>query len=107
MRYKNSLMGATKIDLFTSDQNQLAMIAKSLAHPARIAIIEHLLKVNKCICSEFVEEFKLAQPTISQHLKELKSAGLIQGNIEGASVCYCLNKSAIHSLQTFLSGISK
>ncbi len=63
---------------------------KALAHPARIAIIQHLIRINTCICSDLVEELGLAQPTISQHLKELKNVGLIQGTIEGTSVCYCI-----------------
>ena len=63
---------------------------KALAHPARIAIIQHLIKANACICGDLVDELGLAQPTISQHLKELKNAGLIQGTIEGTSVCYCI-----------------
>ncbi len=84
-------MGLTKSELFTKKQNELAGIAKALAHPARIAILQHLAKANACICGDLVDEIGLAQPTISQHLKELKTAGLIQGTIEGASVCYCIN----------------
>ena len=84
-------MGASKTELFTKKQNELAAMAKALAHPARIAILQKLVKTNACICSDLVEELGLAQPTISQHLKELKLAGLIQGNIEGTSVCYCIN----------------
>ena len=84
-------MGTTKTDLFTKKQNELANMAKAIAHPARIAILQHLLKINTCVCGDIVEELGLAQATISQHLKELKNAGLIQGNIEGTSVCYCIN----------------
>ena len=84
-------MGASKTELFTKKQNELATMAKALAHPARIAILQKLVKANACICGDLVEELGLAQPTISQHLKELKLAGLIQGNIEGTSVCYCIN----------------
>ncbi len=84
-------MGATKKDLFTADQNILAEMAKAIAHPARIAILQELLKANACICGDLVNELGLAQATISQHLKELKNVGLIQGNIEGTSVCYCIN----------------
>jgi ArsR family transcriptional regulator, arsenate/arsenite/antimonite-responsive transcriptional repressor len=84
-------MGITKTEKFTSEQNNLANIAKALGHPARIAIIEHLLKVQACICGDLVEEIGLAQATISQHLKELKNCGLIKGNIEGTSICYCIN----------------
>jgi len=98
-------MGATKTDHFTDRQNQVATIAKALGHPARIAIIEHLLKVNACICSDIVEELPLAQPTVSQHLKELKNAGLIKGNIEGNSICYCINESTFALLSSYLSAV--
>jgi DNA-binding transcriptional ArsR family regulator len=83
-------MGLTKSEIFTDKQNKLASMMKALAHPARIAIIQHLLKANACINGDLVEVLGLAQPTISQHLKELKTAGLIQGTIEGTSVCYCI-----------------
>lgn len=84
-------MGTTKTELFTEEQNYLAYIAKALGHPARIAIIQHLLKENICINSDLVQELGLAQATISQHLKELKDADIIQGSIEGAKICYCIN----------------
>lgn len=84
-------MGTTKADLFTKKQNEIAAMAKAIAHPARIAILQHLAKINACICGELVEELGLAQATISQHLKELKNVGLIQGTIEGTCVCYCIN----------------
>lgn len=84
-------MGVTKTELFTKEQNALAQIAKAFAHPARVAIIQYLLQANVCINGNLVQELGLAQPTISQHLKELKSAGIIQGTIEGVSVCYCIN----------------
>ena len=84
-------MGVTRTDLYTDEQNALALAAKALAHPARIAIIDHLHKTNACITGELVLEIGLAQATISQHLRELKEAGIIQGTIEGASVSYCIN----------------
>ena len=84
-------MGLTKSDLFTRHQNDLANMAKAIAHPARIAILQHLVKRNACVCGDIVEQVGLAQATVSQHLKELKNAGIIQGNIEGVSVCYCIN----------------
>src|SRR3546814_16296012 len=84
-------MGLTKSEIFSAEQNRLAQLLKALAHPARIAILQHLIKINTCICGDLVEELGLAQATISQHLKELKNAGLIQGTIEGVSVCYCIN----------------
>jgi len=98
-------MGATKTDCFTEHQNQLARIAKALGHPARVAIIEHLLKVNTCICNAIVDELPLAQPTISQHLKELKNAGLIKGNVEGNSICYCIDEKTFIILKEYFSGI--
>lgn len=84
-------MGATKTELFTITQNEIAAMARAIAHPARIAILQELLKADTCICGELVGELGLAQATISQHLKELKNAGLIQGTIEGTSICYCIN----------------
>ena len=84
-------MGLTKTEIFNDKQNKLAKMLKALAHPARIAIIQYLIKSQACICGEFVEELGLAQPTISQHLKELKQVGLIKGTIEGTSVCYCID----------------
>lgn len=85
-------MGVTKTDLFTKEQNDMALIAKAFAHPARVAIVEHLLKANACINSDLVEELGLAQATISQHLRELKEVGIIRGSIEGVSVSYCINQ---------------
>ena len=84
-------MGLTKSEIFTAEQNQLSQLLKAMAHPARIAILQRILASNTCICGDLVEELGLAQATISQHLKELKSAGIIQGTIEGVSVCYCIN----------------
>ena len=84
-------MGVTKTEIFTEEQNSLAVLLKAMAHPARIAILQQIIKANACICGDLVDELGLAQPTISQHLKELKNAGLIQGTIEGVSVCYCIN----------------
>ncbi|MBB4802096.1 DNA-binding transcriptional ArsR family regulator [Flavobacterium nitrogenifigens] len=98
-------MGATKTDHFTDQQNKIAIIAKALGHPARIAIIEYLLKVNACICSDIVDELPLAQPTISQHLKELKNAGLIKGSIEGTSICYCINEETFSLLKEYFANI--
>lgn len=86
-------MGLTKTDSFTTKQNELAALMKALAHPARIAIIEHLLKVNNCVCGEIVDVLPLAQPTVSQHLKELKNAGIIKGDIDGTSICYCIDSN--------------
>ena len=92
-------MGVTKTEIFTEEQNRLAVMLKALAHPARIAILQEIIKVNACICGDLVNELGLAQPTISQHLKELKNAGLIQGTIEGVSVCYCINPAVWDELK--------
>ncbi|MCO5945687.1 ArsR/SmtB family transcription factor [Mucilaginibacter flavidus] len=83
-------MGLTKTEIFTDEQNRLAVMLKALAHPARIAILQQIINANACICGDLSIELGLAQATISQHLKELKTAGLIQGTIEGVSVCYCI-----------------
>lgn len=99
-------MGATKTDYFTDYQNELAVLAKALGHPARIAIIEYLLKVDTCICGDIVNELPLAQPTVSQHLKELKNAGLIKGNVEGGSVCYCISEIGFEKIKNFVQNIS-
>ena len=94
-------MGLTKTEIFTSKQNHIAQIAKVLGHPARIAILENILQQDQCICGDLVTEIGLAQATISQHLKELKKIGIIQGNIEGTKVCYCIDTkkwNEIHQL---------
>ena len=84
-------MGLTKTELFTDQQNEIAQIAKAFSHPARVAIILHLLKINACINTDLVQEMGLAQATISQHLRELKEIGIVKGTIEGVSVNYCIN----------------
>jgi DNA-binding transcriptional ArsR family regulator len=87
-------MGVTKTQEFTKSQNELAILTKALGHPARIAILQFLIKSRTCVCGDIVEELPLSQSTVSQHLKELKSAGLVKGNIEGPSVCYCVDEKA-------------
>ena len=99
-------MGASKTEHFTENQNTMATIAKALGHPARIAIIEYLLKVDTCICGDIVNVLPLAQPTVSQHLKELKNAGLIKGSIEGNAICYCIEEKTIEKLQHYFADIS-
>ncbi|MFV0346522.1 MAG: ArsR/SmtB family transcription factor [Bacteroidales bacterium] len=94
-------MGASKTDHFSEQQNRIATIAKALGHPARVAIIDYLLKVNQCICGDIVSKLPLSQPTISQHLRELKSAGLIKGTIEGNSVCYCIDEKTFGVLKDY------
>lgn len=98
-------MGATKTDHFTEHQNQVAIMAKAIGHPARVAIIEYILKVNACICGDIVNELPLAQPTISQHLKELKNAGLIKGNVEGNAICYCIDEVGFGKIKSFFDQI--
>ncbi len=95
-------MGLTKSEIFNDKQNKLASMMKALGHPARIAIIQHLVKAQACICGDLVEELGLAQATISQHLKELKNAGLIKGTIEGTSVCYCIDPKVWNQFRTAL-----
>lgn len=96
-------MGITRTDIFTDEQNQLAVMLKAIAHPARLTILEHIINANACICGQLVDELGLAQATISQHLKELKNAGLIQGTTEGASVCYCIEPKAWALLKSKLN----
>jgi predicted transcriptional regulator len=100
-------MGASKTDLFTKQQNEIAAMAKALAHPARIAILQYLVKKNACVCGDLVDELGLAQATTSQHLKELKTAGIIQGNIEGASVCYCIDPKVWKKYQVLFTSFFK
>ena len=100
-------MGVTKTEQFTDKQNRTANLLKALAHPARVAIVEHLLNTQTCVCGDLVDELPLAQPTVSQHLKELKNAGIIQGTVEGTSVCYCLKEESINELYDFLKRLSE
>ena len=99
-------MGATKTEQFTFIQNKKALFFKALGHPARIAIVEHLLSVKTCICNDLIGILPLSQATISQHLRELKESGIIQGTIDGNSLCYCLNSTILlelkHIIDTFL-----
>lgn len=97
-------MGLTKSEIFTDQQNRLATLLKAMAHPARLAILQQIIKANTCICGDLVDELGLAQATISQHLKELKNAGLIKGTIEGVSVCYCIDPLVWNEFQKELSG---
>lgn len=92
-------MGITKSDIFSNEQNKLATLFKVFGHPARVAILQHIINQKSCICNDLVEELGLAQATISQHLKELKSIGIIKGTIEGKSVCYCINDTIWKEIQ--------
>lgn len=96
-------MGTTKTQIFNSAQNKLATIFKVLSNPARIAIIQYISQQQSCICNDIVEEIGLAQPTISQHLKELKSIGLLKGEIEGKTVCYCIDLKKWNEIQSQLN----
>lgn len=96
-------MGLTKTEIFTEKQNRLASLFKVLGHPARIAILQHIINQKACICNDLVEELGLAQATISQHLKELKNIGIIKGSIEGKSVCYCIDDNIWNSVESELS----
>lgn len=96
-------MGLSKAILFSEEQNRLASLAKVFAHPARIAIIEYLFKNRTCIVNGLLDELPLSQSTISQHLKEMKSAGIIKGDVEGTNICYCLNSDVMIELSTRLN----
>lgn len=87
------MMGLSKAEIFDDKQNEIAQFSKVFSHPARVAIIQHLFNSSACVCGDLVEEIGLAQSTISQHLKELKNLGLIKGNVEGTSVCYCIDEN--------------
>jgi DNA-binding transcriptional ArsR family regulator len=93
-------MGLSKTEIFSERINRLSAFAKALSHPARLAILEHLFKQETCVCGDLVDEIGLAQPTISQHLKELKNLGLIKGTIQGTRVCYCLDVQQWEELGT-------
>lgn len=95
-------MGITKSEHFTEHQNELANLLKALGHPARVAIVEYLIQHKQCICGDIVNELPLSQATISQHLRELKQVGIIQGNIEGNSICYCLNPQVFEQITQFM-----
>jgi len=96
-------MGTSKKENFSSSQNRLADLARALGHPARIAILQFLATKDVCICGDIVDELPLSQATVSQHLAELKQAGLIKGEIEGPKVCYCINKKAWQEAKELLA----
>src|SRR3954451_13048424 len=96
-------MGATKAEDFSVKDNRIARYAKALSHPARIAILKVLIQRQACICGDIVDELPLSQSTVSQHLKELKDAGIIKGDIEGAKVCYCIDEKEWKAAQTILN----
>lgn len=96
-------MGISKTDIFCAHQNDIALLAKAFAHPARVAILQHLFKIDTCVCGDLVDEIGLAQATISQHLKELKKIGLIKGTVEGTRVCYCIDGENWGRMKTVLT----
>ncbi len=100
-------MGTTKTEIFSETQNELADILKVLGHPARIAILQYIGAQNACICNDIVEEVGLAQPTISQHLKELKRIGLIEGEIEGNRMCYCISMDRWQEIRAMVNTFFK
>lgn len=97
-------MGLTKTNLFTPQQNRFADLAKALGHPARIAILEYLLKVDGCVCGDIVDEVPLSQSTVSQHLKALKKAGIIKGEIAGVKTCYWIEEGIWEEVKQIFSG---
>lgn len=98
-------MGLTKTEGFTKTQKETAAWAKALGHPARIAILQFLVKQKACICGDIVEELPLSQSTVSQHLKELKNVGLIKGDVEGPAVCYCIDEKVWLKARKALSSL--
>ncbi len=92
---------------FAETHLDLALIFKALGHPARVAIIEYLLKVDACICGDIVDALPLAQPTVSRHLKELKNAKLIKGAVEGNTICYCIDEDTMRKIHLYFGDISK
>ena len=96
-------MGLAKTEMFTDEQNNISLFSKVFGHPARVAILQQLFKIDTCYCGDLVNEIGLAQPTISQHLKELKHLGLIKGNVEGTSVCYCIDKENWTAMKNIMS----
>lgn len=96
-------MGLTKSFHFNEEQNQLAVFAKAFAHPARIAILQQIISNKSCVVGSLTDALPLSQSTISQHLKELKTAGIIKGEIEGPSICYCIDESNWKIARTMLA----
>lgn len=98
-------MGASKIINYSAEELLIAKFAKALSHPARVAIIKLLLQKQSCVCGDIVEDLPIAQSTVSQHLKELKESGLIKGNIDGASICYCIDTDELQKANDILNNV--
>ena len=97
-------MAINKSTAFSATDQQLAAWAKALAHPARVAILRTLAEKQSCICGEIVEVMPLSQATVSQHLKALKAADLVQGEVDGVKSCYCINREELQRLHDTLGG---
>ncbi|MFK7772778.1 MAG: ArsR/SmtB family transcription factor [Saprospiraceae bacterium] len=100
-------MAVAKKNLFTEEENRIADLAKAIAHPARVSILLYLIKKNSCVCGDIVDELPLSQSTVSQHLKELKRVGILQGEIEGTKTCYCINPKVWKEMSNLFSGLTK
>jgi DNA-binding transcriptional ArsR family regulator len=100
-------MVKAKLEEFTLKDNKISQYAKALSHPARVAILQLLLKKQACICGDIVDELPLSQSTVSQHLKELKEAGLIKGEIEGKKICYCINEAEWENAKGYMEAFFK
>ena len=87
------------------DTNTFALICKALGHPARVRIVEYLKKADRCICGEIVDILPLAQSTVSQHLKILKEAGLVCGEVEGPRTCYCLDTTVLNQFKEMVENL--
>lgn len=98
-------MGSTKSEEFSVKDNRIATYAKAMAHPARVAILRLLIQRQACVCGDIVDELPLSQSTVSQHLKELKEAGLVKGDIEGAKVCYCIDDQEMNAAKAAILGL--
>jgi DNA-binding transcriptional ArsR family regulator len=100
-------MAQAKIEIFEKEEVYLANLAKALSHPVRVKILKILNEKNVCMCGEIVALLPLAQSTVSQHLKEMKKAGLIRGDIEGPKICYCLNEKIIVKAREMFANLFK
>ena len=98
-------MASPKLEEFLKTEQELALFAKALSHPARIAILKVLAQKSECVCGEIVDVLPLAQSTVSQHLKELKEAGLIDGSVDGPRSCYCINWKAFEKFNAEFTGL--
>jgi DNA-binding transcriptional ArsR family regulator len=98
-------MATSKKELFSKTENRIAELAKAMGHPARVAILMYLIKKNSCVCGDIVDELPLSQSTVSQHLKELKRVGILQGEIEGTKVCYCIDPKVWKEMNGLFNGL--